>query len=109
MIKIISQKVDKLAIGLPPAALICEFLLEEEIEGNVEQFYLTVLYDELAHFSTSKESVYEYFNSDEEDLEPCDLIEEYESLEETEESKYFEYFKKADKLIDELIEKEKLS
>ena len=108
MIKIISQRVEQIEIGLPPAALICEFLLEETDGDKKEQFYLTVLYDEMSHFSISKQSVYEYFMSDEEDPEPAELIEEYEDLEETEDSKYYEYFKMADKLIDDYIEKNNL-
>ena len=108
MIKIISQKVEQMEIGLPPDALICEFLLEEEKEGVVEQFYLTVLYDDMSHFSTSKQSVYEYFMSEEEDPEPAELFEEYETLEETEPSPYYEYYKMADKLIDDYIEKNNL-
>ena len=108
MIKIIFQRVEQIEIGLPPAALICEFLLEEQKENKTEQFYLTVLYDEMSHFSTSKQSVYEYFMSDEENPEPAELIEEYEELEETEDSPYYEYYKLADNLIDEFIEKNNL-
>ena len=103
MIKIISQKVEHLTMGLPPGVLVCEFLMEEEIEGQVEQFYLTALYDDMDHFSTSKQSVYDFYVSEDDDAEPAELIEEYSSLRQTKKSKYHEYFKMADKLVDEFI------
>ena len=108
MIKIISQKVDKVYSGLPPVGLIAELLLEETNGDKKEQFYLTVIYDDMDHFSVSKESVYDYYTSEEEDPQPVELMEEYEEFEETEKSKYYEYFKIADKLVDEFIEKNNL-
>lgn len=107
MIKIISQKVEHLTMGPPPGVLVCEFLMEEEIEGKVEQFYLTALYDDMDHFSVSKQSVYDFYVSDDE-AEPAELIEEYESLRRTKKSKYHEYFKMADRLVDEFIKEKGL-
>lgn len=88
---------------MPPEALICELLLQED----TEQFYLTVIYDDDSHFSISKGSVYDYFKSDDENAEPCDLLEEYETLEETKISRYYEYFQMADKFIDDMLENDK--
>lgn len=108
MIKIISQKVDKVYTSLPPAGLIAELFLEETNGDKKEQFYLTVIYDDMNHFSISKESVYEYYVSEDEEPKPVDFIEEYEELEETKNSKYYEYFEIADKLVDEYIKENNL-
>lgn len=108
MIKVISQKVDRVFTSLPPAGLIAELLLEETNGDKKEQFYLTIVYDDMDHFSISKQSVYDFYSSDDEDAEPAELIEEYEEFEKTKNSKYYEYFIMADKLVDEYIEKNNL-
>ena len=53
--------------------------------------YVTVLEDELTHFSVSKESVYDYI-SDEGKKAPK-LLEEYTAWTKAKTSKYAEYFK----------------
>ena len=78
--------------------------LQEELEGKTEQFYLTAVYDDMDHFSISKESVYEFYISEDEDAEPAKLIEEYSSKRKAKKSKYYEYFLMADKLVDDFLE-----
>lgn len=84
-----------------------EVAIRYKINEKIKDLYVHISKNMTCRYTISESSIFDYVTGKVDELHNVDFIEEYDSFEETKNSKFYNYFKLAKEVADELVKAEK--